>query len=80
MSVCLSTSVSSPPTINKDNHEKLATVVDLGYSDLKHKYCSYMFISLMRGHKKVKTRQFTERSVEEFKCLLTLTLLTWRIW
>jgi len=33
MSARLSTSVNSPPAINKDYHEKSATVVDLGYSD-----------------------------------------------
>jgi len=33
MSACLSISVNSPTTINMDYHEKLAIVVDLGYSD-----------------------------------------------
>jgi hypothetical protein len=68
--VCLSASVSSSPTINKDNYEKLATVVDLGYSDHEAQILCLNVNTLMRKHKNVKTRQLTERSVEEFKCLL----------
>jgi len=55
---------------NKDYHEKLATVVDLGNSDHKAQILYLNIDTLIRGHKKVKTRQFTEKSIEEFKCLL----------
>jgi len=56
---------------NKDYHqEKLATVVNLGYSDHKAQILHLNTDTLLRGHKKVKTRQFTEKSIEEFKCLL----------
>jgi len=54
---------------NKDYHEKLATVVDLGYSVHKTQILYLNIDTLIRGHKKVKTRQFTEKSIEEFKCL-----------
>ena len=43
---------------NKDNHAKLATV-DLGYSDHKTQILHLNVNTKRRGHKKVKTRQFT---------------------
>jgi hypothetical protein len=45
----------------KDYHEKLATVVDLGYSDHKAQILYLNIDTLIRGHKNVKTRQFTEK-------------------
>jgi hypothetical protein len=55
---------------NNDHHEKLATVVYLGYSDHKSQILHLNIYTLIRGHKKVKTRQFTEKSIEEFIHLL----------
>jgi hypothetical protein len=45
----------------KDYHEKLATAVNLGYSDHKAQILHLKTDTLIRGHKKVKSRQFTEK-------------------
>jgi hypothetical protein len=41
---------------NNDYHEKLVTVVYLGYSDHKSQILHLNIDTLIRGHKKVKTR------------------------
>jgi hypothetical protein len=56
-------------TTNKDNHEKLAIVVDLDYSVHKALILHLNVNTVIRKHKKVESRHFTERSIEEFKCL-----------
>ena len=55
---------------NKDNGAKLAMVVDLGYSEHKAQIVHLNVNTWVREHKKVKTRQFTERSTDKFKCVL----------
>jgi hypothetical protein len=55
---------------NKDNRAKLAMVVDFGYSDHKAQILHLDVNTLIREHKKVKTRQFTERSLDKFKRVL----------
>ena len=44
---------------NKDNHEKLAIVVDLGYSVHKALILHLNVNTVIRKHKKVQSRHFT---------------------
>jgi hypothetical protein len=55
---------------NKDNHEKLVVVVNLSYSDHKALILHLNVNTIVRKHKQVESRHFSERSIEEFKCLL----------
>jgi hypothetical protein len=48
---------------NKDNHEKVAIIVDLGYSDHKALILHLNVNTVIRKHKRVKLRHFTVRSI-----------------
>jgi len=55
---------------NKDSIGKLATVMDLGYLDHKAQILQLNVKTIMRKCKKIKSKQYFEKSIEEFKCLL----------
>jgi hypothetical protein len=44
--------------------------MDLGYSDHKAQILQLNVKTIVRKCKKIKSRQYSEKSVEEFKCLL----------
>ena len=54
----------------KDSIGELATVVDFGYSDYKAQIMKLNVKTIVRKCKKIKSRQYSEKSIEEFKCLL----------
>jgi hypothetical protein len=56
--------------INKDSTGELATVMDLGYSDHKAQIMQLNVEIIVRKCKRIKSRQYSEKSIEEFKCLL----------
>jgi hypothetical protein len=53
----------------KDSIGELATVVDFGYSDYKAQIIKLNVKTIVRKCKKIKSRQYSEKSIEEFKCL-----------
>ena len=55
---------------NKDNIGELATVMDWGYSDHKAKILQLNVKTIVRKCRKIKSQQYSEKSIEEFKCLL----------
>ena len=55
---------------NDDNLGELATVMDLGYSDHKAKILQLNVKTIVRKCRKIKSQQYSEKSIEEFKCLL----------
>ena len=55
---------------NKDSIGELATVMDLGYSDHKVQTLQLNVKTIVRKCKKIKSRKYSEKSKEEFECLL----------
>ena len=55
---------------NKDSIGKLATVMDLGYLDHKAQILQLNVKTTVRQRKKIKSRQYSAKSIEKFKCLL----------
>jgi hypothetical protein len=54
----------------KDSIGELATVVDFGYSDYRAQIMKLNVKTIVRKCKKIKSRQYSEKSIEEFKYLL----------
>jgi len=63
-------SLTDATITNKDNIGELATVMDLGYSDHKAQILQLNVKTIVRKCKKIKSQQYSEKSKEEFKCLL----------
>jgi len=57
---------------NKDSIGELATVKDLGYSDQKAQILQLNVKTTARKCKKIKSRQYSGKGLEEFKCLLNM--------
>jgi hypothetical protein len=57
--------------INKDDHINQAVVLDLGYSDHQAQILHINVENLKKGPVRIKERQFTEESIEEFNYLLS---------
>jgi adenylate cyclase len=55
---------------NKNSISELATVMVSGYSDHKAAILQLNVKTIVRKCKKIKLRQYSEKSTEEFKCLL----------
>ena len=54
-------SLISGVTTNKDSIGKLATVMDLGYSDYKTQIMQLNVKTIVRKCKKIKSRQYSEK-------------------
>jgi len=55
---------------NKDSIGELATVMDLGYPGHQAPILQLNVKTIVRKCKKIKSWQYSEKSIEEFKCLL----------
>jgi hypothetical protein len=55
---------------NKESIGELVTVMDLGYSDHKAQILQLNVKTTVRQCKKIKSRQYSAKSIEKFKCLL----------
>jgi exonuclease III len=55
---------------NKDGIGESSTVMDLGYSDHKAQILQLNVKTIVRQCKKIKSRQYSEKSMQKFKCLL----------
>jgi hypothetical protein len=56
---------------NKDSIGKLATVMDLGYSDHTVQILQLNVKTIVRKCKKIKSSNILKKGIEEFQCLLT---------
>jgi hypothetical protein len=55
---------------SKDSIGELATAMDLGHSDHKAQILQLNVKTIVRKYKKIKSRQYSEKTIEEFEYLL----------